>query len=90
MFVPFVDQFKRFGRIFHSLPFEQLVGGGLSANAVQDRRHDQQQSKESRCGYLVPVQDARQANAETNAQRHDKGKDHRAEILDGVENNQLA
>ena len=81
MLVPFLNKFKGFGLVLHTLPFEKMLSLGFAANSVEHGAQYKHKPKKSSRGYLVTVQYAGHRDTKQNASRHDESKHDGTEIL---------
>ena len=89
--VPFLDELNLLLAFFsHALPLDQLPAFRLLLDPIAYGRYHHHQPEEARRRDLVLVQRHRERYAYQDAGGHDDGEDNGAEILDGVEDEELS
>ncbi len=89
--VPFLDKLNLLLAFLpHAFPFDQLPALNLLFDPIAHGRYHRHQPEEARRRDLVLVQRHRERDAYQDARGHDDGEDNGAEILYGVEDEELS
>lgn len=75
--------------IIHSLPANQLLPLRFLLDSIQHGTNDQHQTQIPHGRDRVPVQDARESNAQHDTRCHDESENDGSKVFDGIKDKEL-